>query len=284
MMHVQGALLGDYLRARRSSTSPESVGIRVEPGRRVPGLRREEVARLAGISQEYYLRLEQGRDRQPSDQVLRALGNAMRLDRDGVEHMRRLVVLQHARAPRSRVRGAGWGDGLRNLLQQWGTTPAYIRSATQDVVMANHLAEALSPEALRVGSNIVLTLFSDNVDRTDPDWAAAAARIVASLRYDCDPRDPRLQQIVTALETDADFVTLWDRHEVRASHVEVVRLPVGRLRGLELQSQTLLVPGDGDLALVVYHAAAGSSADGVIRSVGSAATTCSDDCVERIVV
>ena len=121
--------LGDYLRARRELIHPDEVGLPAGERRRVPGLRREEVALLAGISVEYYLRLEQGRDQHPSAQVLDGIANALRLDPDAAAYLHGLarpLPVKRRRSPRpERVR-----TGVRDLIANWTTTPAYVQGRT----------------------------------------------------------------------------------------------------------------------------------------------------------
>ncbi|MEK8174574.1 helix-turn-helix transcriptional regulator [Streptomyces sp. M19] len=126
MAHETADTLGEFLRARRGQISPELAGLPAGVRRRVPGLRREEVAQLAGISPEYYLRLEQGRNLNPSDQILAALASALRLDEDAVAYLHRLAhPTPPTRRPRTRAR-TNQGD-LQPLLDSWPQTPPMPR-------------------------------------------------------------------------------------------------------------------------------------------------------------
>src|ERR1039458_3633014 len=136
-------LLGDYLRARRELVQPESVGLPVNGVRRVAGLRREEVALLAGISSDYYLRLEQGRDRNPSIQVLEALARVLQLDQVATDYLLGLAAPQ-PRHRRRRPRRESVPSGIRQLLDVVGQ-PAFVEGRYFDVLAANSLAYALSP-------------------------------------------------------------------------------------------------------------------------------------------
>jgi transcriptional regulator with XRE-family HTH domain len=132
--------LGDYLRARRQQIRPEDVGLIGGARRRVAGLRREELALLAGISVDYYLRLEQGRDKHPSPEVLNALAGALKLDVKATEHLHQLAAPKAARAqPGS---GETAADGTDELIDQL-PMPAIVASRCSDVVAANPLARAL---------------------------------------------------------------------------------------------------------------------------------------------
>src|SRR5947209_12485370 len=141
--------LGDYLRARRDRVRPEEVGLIAGDRRRVPGLRREELALLAGISTDYYLRLEQGRDQHPSAQVLDALAEALQLDTEATAHLHRLARPTSRRRARPRVERVP--AGIAQLLGQL-PLPALVTSKHMDVLAANSLAGALSPN-FAVGHN-----------------------------------------------------------------------------------------------------------------------------------
>ena len=143
--------LGDYLRARREQVRPEDVGIRSIGVRRVPGLRREEVALLAGISSDYYLRLEQGRDRNPSVQVLEALAGVLRLDADATAYL--LGLAQERSVPRQQPRGEQAPESIVELITGWPNNPAYVQNKYTDVLAVNALCAALSPN-YAVGVNL----------------------------------------------------------------------------------------------------------------------------------
>jgi transcriptional regulator with XRE-family HTH domain len=252
--------LGEYLRARRALVRPSDVGIVSLTQRRVAGLRRDEVAQRAGISQEYYLRLEQGRDRQPSDQVLLALGRALRLDAPAVDHMRRLVRIQTGElrsappTPPASVTAA-----LGSLLDQWTGTPAYVMDGNQDVLVVNPLGRAMTGGGLRPGVNLVLAVFSPFARATMPDWEEAAERTAATLRYGSDPRDRRLQEIVGTLSVrDEDFRRLWARHDARPYLNGSLEQDVHGHGRVTLRCQTLEVPGPRRFVLTAFHAPADS--------------------------
>src|ERR1700756_465519 len=141
-MAGRGNALGGYLRARREQVQPEDVGLVAGARRRVAGLRREELALLAGLSSDYYLRLEQGRDKNPSAQVLDALARALRLDVKATEYLHQLA------SPTAGPRGASGvevaADGTEELIEQF-PMPAIVASRSQDVLAANAIARALSP-------------------------------------------------------------------------------------------------------------------------------------------
>ena len=138
-------LIGEYLRARRELVRPQDVGIPDLSGRRrVPGLRREEVAMLAGVSSDYYVRLEQGRDQHPSQQVLDALARALQLDDDATAHLHRLAT-PPARRRHKTPRPEKVPAGILQLIASWSQSPAYVQGRYMDVLAANPLATALAP-------------------------------------------------------------------------------------------------------------------------------------------
>src|SRR6476620_11117706 len=149
--------LGDYLRARREQLCPEDVGLVAGTRRRVPGLRREEVATLAGISSAYYLRLEQGRDTCPSGQVVEALALALLLDRKATEYVQRLANSTGSRPPQSTVQTVT--QRLCQLIDQM-PFPAMVCNRYLDVLAANPCARALTPGATP-GRNRICSVFLD---------------------------------------------------------------------------------------------------------------------------
>ena len=251
--------LGDYLRARRDRLQPSDVGLVVGAGaRRVPGLRREEVAVLAGISTDYYLRLEQGRDARPSDQVLDALARALRLDAVATDYLHALARPADAGAAEQ---GDVVHDATRWLIDSWPLTAAVVHSRYVDVLASNRLARRLNPN-FRSGVNSVLSLFEDPAERRfHDDWEALAARSVALLRATAEARtgDTRLEALVAAgAAGSAMFRELWERQDVRrvGDGVHVLHHPlVGELRLVFVRLG--LVGTDGQ-SLFLYYAEPGS--------------------------
>jgi transcriptional regulator with XRE-family HTH domain len=138
---ANGNALGDYLRARRGQVRPEDVGLVQGARRRVQGLRREELATLAGISSDYYLRLEQGRDKNPSAQVLDALARALLLDIKATEHLHQLAVASGSHRDHAYVETVT--DGVDELIEQFAM-PAIVASRCLDVLAANSIARAVA--------------------------------------------------------------------------------------------------------------------------------------------
>lgn len=259
--------LGEYLRARRELIDPASIGLRVTGVRRTPGLRREEVATLAGISADYYLRLEQGRDRHPSAQVLTALARVFRLDAAATEYLLSLGEPAPAR-PRRPARQAV-PAGVRQLLEVLDL-PAFVEDRMFDVLAANRLATALSP-AIAPGRNRLRSLFLDDAERAlYPDWDQATTGLIASFRASIgtDVDDPRIAQLVGELSLGSEhFRRLWARHDVRGLGGGAARLDHPRLGMLELSREKLPVGDSGGQLLVIYHAEPGSATAAALRAL-----------------
>ena len=257
-MDARRSGLGQYLRARRALVQPEDVGLAREPGRRVEGLRREEVARLAGISAEYYLRLERGRDHQPSDQVLVALARALRLDGEALDYVRRI-----AHAERRRPLGIdppAIDDSVRALLAQWAHTPAFVMDRNQDIILSNALASALGPGYMEPGANLVLQIFTEASRQHAVDWEQTAHRVVAALRLHAEPEDPRLQEIVGTLTLqDPDFARIWARHDVAVQRTGTSRHWIDPIGWIEFRWQNFAIPGSSHV-LVTFWADPGTPA------------------------
>jgi transcriptional regulator with XRE-family HTH domain len=263
-----GNELGEYLRARRALVTPEQLGIASGPSRRVPGLRREEVALLAGISADYYLRLERGRDDNPSAQVLEALARVLRLDEVETEH---LLGFTRARPRTRRLRAVERVPARLHHLLAALDVPAFVEGRFFDVLASNPAAVALSPR-LTPGHNRLRSLVLDPAERGfHDDWEAAVAAFVALFRGTVgdDVTDARAVELVGELSlASARFRTLWARHDVRrleGGTTTVHHPAVGELR---LHREKLPVD---DLVLVVYYPEADSESAGKLALLGSAA-------------
>ncbi|MFC8248564.1 helix-turn-helix domain-containing protein [Streptomyces chartreusis] len=212
--------LAAFLRSRRARITPAEAGLSPEVGaRRVPGLRREEVARLAGVSVDYYIRLERGRHLNPSTSVLDAIARALHLTELERVHLVRIAKPTRDRRrpyPQQHIR-----PGLRVLLDSLIDVPALVLGRRLDVLAANHLARALYTDfnALPARSrNMARLVFLDHRFRSlYVDWEDAARGIVAALRLYAGrhPHDPALAELVGELSVqDADFRTWWADHDV----------------------------------------------------------------------
>ena len=249
---VVSTAFGQYLRARRELLRPEEVGLRSLGHRRVPGLRRDELALLAGISSDYYLRLEQGRDHHPSTQVVDALASALRLDEDATAHLHALSQPAAARRrPSGRERAPA---SIEQLIASWPNTSAFVLGRHMDVLAANRLASALSP-SFSPGVNLVRAAFLGSELRTlFRDWENVARSIVAGLRALVGPDvdDPRLTRLVGELSVRSDqFRRLWARHDVHAAAVPIRTIDHPAVGPIELRPEKLAITGTEGQLLVI---------------------------------
>ncbi|MFI7002474.1 helix-turn-helix transcriptional regulator [Nocardia sp. NPDC050175] len=262
--------LGAFLRARRELVRPEDFGMSGGGQRRVAGLRREEVAMLAGMSADYYVRLEQGRDKHPSEQVVVALARVFALDEEGVAHLRELArpVVRRRRAPQRPERVS---PGLLALMEAWPNTPALVLGRHLDVLAANPLAVAVNACSVP-GINQVRMMFLDPEARNVyPDWAIHAAETVASLRASAgDLDDPRLTELVGELSLKSDdFRKLWARHDIRAKTAGTKRFLNPMVGELKLSYETFSVNGAPGQLLIAYHPEPGSESERALALLGS---------------
>ena len=265
--------IGEYLRARRELVRPEDIGLPDLGRRRVPGLRREEVAMLAGVSADYYVRLEQGRDQHPSEQVIEALGRALQLDDDGVAHLRRLASpTARRRRPSRRVERVP--TGILELLDSLHETPSYVYGRYMDVLAANPLATALVPY-YRVGVNLVRASFLDpQIDETHGDRDRVTETAVASLRALTGPDvdDPQLEELVGELSVRSErFRKLWARHDVKPKRSGRSRIDHPQVGPLDLGYEKLPIADADRLTLVLYHAEPGSKSAQALALLASTA-------------
>ncbi|WP_405594271.1 helix-turn-helix transcriptional regulator [Streptomyces sp. NBC_01092] len=250
--------LGEFLRARRESLKPQDVGLPEHGRRRVPGLRREEVAMLAGVSSDYYMRLEQGRESSPSPQMIDAVAAALQLDAEALDHLRRLTRASHER--RSIPAAAGHDRISRQLLQlldSWPDTPAFVLGPALDVLAHNAVAAALHSGFQRF-DNLARMVFLDPAGRHFyRDWEKAASSCVAELRsaYGYDPGSPRLTEVVDTLGAKSpEFAELWARHEVKGKTQQAKNLQHPEVGALEIQFSAFTVNDAPHQQLVVYQA------------------------------
>ncbi|MEU4242564.1 helix-turn-helix transcriptional regulator [Actinoplanes sp. NPDC026619] len=252
--------LGEFLRARRALVTPQQAGIPDVGVRRVPGLRREEVAMLAGLSADYYLRLERGRDRNPSVQVLESIARVLQLDEEHLSYLLTLVAAgqrKRRRRPRKEVVPPGARKLLDSLVQ-----PAFIEGRYFDILAANSLAHALSP-GIAVGGNQLRALFLDPAEQAlFPEWEHMGDCFIANLRQavGTDIDDPRFIELTGELSLASDlFRRLWGRHEVRAQTGTPIRFQHPQVGELVLNRERLSIGGGDGQMLVIYHPDAGSS-------------------------
>lgn len=254
--------LAHYLRTRRAKLLPHHVGMPLGPNRRTPGLRRQEVAQLANMSIDYYIRLEQGRGPKPSRQVLNALSRALLLNQDERAHLFHLAdqTPQPGARPDRDVPA-----GVSHLLECMVDTPAYVVDAKYDLLAVNPLAaELLAPRnhASPCGqANMLRTMFGDGgAYLRAPDRLRFARSAVADVRASAAryPDDPALHELIDELlRSSPEFAAIWAEHEVEVRRHLVKRIHHPQVGELDLQCQVLLVP-DRDQRIIMYVAEPGS--------------------------
>ncbi|MFE4827670.1 helix-turn-helix transcriptional regulator [Streptomyces sp. NPDC056672] len=257
--------LADFLRTRRAGITPDQTGLPADGrARRVPGLRRDEVARLAGVSTEYYTRLEQGRGGNPSPEVLEALARALRLDAAEREHLVDLLArpTPARRAPGNpqRVR-----PGLHLMLHTLDHVPAFILGRRTDVLASNRLARAILTDfdALPVTRrNLARYYLLDPAARDRVgDWDRIAAETVAILRLEAGryPHDRQLADLVGELTLrSVEFSDWWNDHRVLRRTHGTKRYHHPLVGDLHFSYESFQAPGDTDQTMCVYNVEPGS--------------------------
>ncbi|QFY09934.1 helix-turn-helix domain-containing protein [Nonomuraea phyllanthi] len=257
--------LAGFLRTRRSRVDPAGAGIPIDSRRRVQGLRREEVAHLSGVSVDYYVRLEQGRATQPSEQVLDALARVLELDDTELCHLYRLAR-QRRRKPKSptgRLRPELW-----RVLDLITDAPALIVDHRLDAVAGNRLAELLYGRPMK-GLNTARHIFLEEAGRgLYADWEQCTLDVVGHLRLAAGkyPEDPRLASLIGELAMGSErFRRLWARADVRARTYgrKAFRHPL--VGELELHQENFALPDESGMELLVLSAAPGSAAADGLR-------------------
>ncbi|MFE9098690.1 helix-turn-helix domain-containing protein [Streptomyces sp. NPDC007264] len=270
------AELSEFLRSRRARLKPEDVGLPdFGRHRRVPGLRREELAQLAGVSVAYYTRLEQGNGRNVSAEVLDAIARALRLTDAEHAHLTHLAKPKaHKKKPSTRPQQAR--TSLHQLLDALDGVPAYIVGRRSEILAWNRMAAAVFgdwaelPQQERNWARLVF-LRPDYHDLF-VDWEQKAIDIVCHLRYDagCHPDDPRLSALVGELSVKSeDFRRLWATHDVKEkSHgLKLMRHPL--VGDLALLYESFKLADDGEQVMVAYHAEPGSASAEALRLLAS---------------
>ena len=271
----------EFLASRRAKITPAQAGLPDFGGsRRVAGLRRAEVAMLAGVSPDYYTRLERGNLSGVSDSVLDALCRALQLDEAERSHLHDLARAANAhprtrRRPTKQVR-----PGTRYLLEAMTDAPAFVRNGRLDILAANPLAEALYWAAFDTAArpaNLARFCFLDRrAEELYSDWEDAANTTVALLRTEAgrDPYDRALSDLVGELATRSDdFRTRWAAHDVRLHHTGVKRFHHPAVGRLELNFEAMPMPADPGLTLTAYAAERGTPAFDALRLLASWAAT-----------
>jgi transcriptional regulator with XRE-family HTH domain len=256
--------LADFLRRARGQIDPSRAGLPSDGRvRRVPGLRREEVALLAGVSPDYYARLEQGRRITPSPAVVEAIGRALGLDAAGRAHLDDLIGM--TAAPRRARAVQRVRPGLYQLLDSLDGEPALVLGRRTDVLAANRMAKALFTDFDRLPPkqrNYARWMFLDEDARSlFVDWQDQARAAVENLRFDVgrDPGDRAAAELVAELrEQSREFDLWWEQHRVHQRTHGTKRLRHPLVGELAVEYETLTLPGDPDTTLFVYTTEAGS--------------------------
>ncbi|MHA6797919.1 helix-turn-helix transcriptional regulator [Bounagaea algeriensis] len=285
------AEIGEFLTSRRARITPEQVGLPVYDAakRRVAGLRRQEVATLAGLSVDYYTQIERGKINTVSEQVLDAIARALQLDEAERSHLFDLhrSVITSPQRPRHR-RTKTVRSTVQRMLDAM-SVPAFVRNARQDLVGGNQLAHAfyspLYPDQFRPDPghpvNFVRFCFLDpRAPEFYPDWEGMADSAVNLLRTDAgrDPYDRDISDLVGELSTRSEaFRTRWARHNVRLHHTGTKRFHHPVVGDIEITYETMPLPADPGLVLTVYSPEPGSPSADAMTLLASWANTPADD-------
>jgi transcriptional regulator with XRE-family HTH domain len=281
LLHVnERSELAEFLRARREQLQPAAVGLRDVGRRRTPGLRREEVATLAGVSIDYLVRLEQGRDLHPSPAIIAALANALQLTEDERRHLAALAVISN-----NAELCPAWSGlvdqvapTVQFLVERLDPTPAFVVGPLNDVLFANPSWEQLVRPLGFLDQhppNLVRFVFTHPSARSVyPEWAWAADEQVSRLRA-ASPRwsqDDRFAAMIAELSEHAEFATRWSNHTVSEKRRGAKRLSHPSAGELRLLYEVLELPDDGEQRLITWLAADDATAT-ALREVSDGAAS-----------
>ncbi|WP_035717910.1 MULTISPECIES: helix-turn-helix transcriptional regulator [Gordonia] len=248
--------LGAFLRARRTAAAPQDYALPTHTTRRVPGLRREEVAEMAGMSTDYYTRLEQGREQHPSEQVVTALTRALRLTGHQGNHLRLLAGL----APLPVSTTTHLDQALTRMMDSWDDSAAFILDPLLNMTRLNPLAEALF-SSFRDNRNYARNVFLDPAGRRFfADWDRSAQSSVASLRATMHqhPSPQERAALIEELRTDDEFDRLWEQYDVAPKTAEVKTLRHERVGDITVSFHAFAVMSAPGRQLIVYQPEPGS--------------------------
>lgn len=277
------AEVSEFLRTRRARITPEQAGIIGGGRRRVPGLRRDEVAMLAGMSVDYFAKMERGHLAGVSAEVLDALARALQLDEAETEH---LLDLARGAAPapiRRRTRATDSNTvrpSLQRFLDTVTGTPTWVRNRQMDIIATNPLARALfaplfdSPSGR--GNNARFTFFDPAARAFYPDWEAGASSIVATMRSDAgrSPHDKELTGLIGELVTRSDdFRIRWATHDVRYHRTGTKRIHHPEVGDLEFAYEAFDLPDSPGWSMYACTAAVGSPTEERLSILGSLAAS-----------
>jgi transcriptional regulator with XRE-family HTH domain len=276
------AEVAEFLRTRRDRITPERAGILGGSRRRVPGLRREEVALLAGVSVEYYARMERGDLTGVSPEVLDSLAEALQLDEAETDHLHDLAKAAGPHPARRRQRTADKSirPSLRRFLDAITGAPVWIRDRRMTIVTANALGRALYAPILDDPANQANTarfmFFNPSADTFFPDWDHGADEIVATLRSYAGqrPHDRGLTDLIGELVTRSDeFRMRWAKYNVRFHRLGIKRIHHPLVGDLELDYEAMELPANPDWLLFGHTAEPGSPTEERLKLLGSLAVT-----------
>ena len=270
------AELKEFLRSRRARLRPEDVGLPSYGRRWVPGLRREELAQLAGVSYAYYARLEQGYGETMSSEVLDAIARALRLTVEERDHLVRLAQPERQSAtqtapPQQRLR-----PSVQHLLDALGV-PAYVVDRRLNILGWNRLATAvfgdwgLLPPEERNTARLAFLSSAARERFADPDSTALSIARALRMNAGKSPEDPHFSSLIQELwQKSEDFRQLWARHEVSCGTVgETVRMRHPLVGEFDLVHEPMALPGGAPMRLVTYHAEPGSRSEEALRMLAS---------------
>ena len=272
----------EFLTSRRGRITPDQVGLPIYgDNRRVPGLRREEVALLAGVSVDYYTRLERGNLSGASESVLEALAHALQLDDAERSHL--LDLARAAQPPtgtrRRRPARQSVRPGVQRILDAMTGAPAFVRNGRLDLLAANQLGYALYSTHVSAGrpaNTARFTFLDPRAQDFYPDWDRVADEVVAILRCEAgrDPYDRALSDLVGELSMQSEaFRTKWAAHDVRFHDTGIKRLHHPVVGDLELTYEAMELSADTGLTMFAFTAEPGSKSEQSLNLLASWAAT-----------
>ncbi|TFD70459.1 helix-turn-helix transcriptional regulator [Cryobacterium sp. Hb1] len=271
--------LADFLRSARARLTPADVGVLVNPhapARRVPGLRRDEVAGLAGVSVDYYARMEQGRVTQASDAVVNALAGVLHLNEAERSYLFSLLSASTGGRIQQRRRTHAVRTSVRTIMDSFTTQPAFVLGVGMDVLAMNDLAKLLLKDftkASGLGRSMARWTFLDPSARTlYLDWDIVACDVAAMLRHDArsHPNDRALNELIGELTVKSDeFRAWWSQHRVWECTFGVKRFEHPIVGRVDVDYETFPVPGEPDQQLFVYSTQPASASSDALHILAS---------------
>jgi len=271
--------LADFLRSARARLTPEEIGLPVNrsaAARRVPGLRRDEVAGLAGVSVDYYARMEQGRVTQASDAVVNALAQTLRLNEAERGYLFSLLSASTGGRAQQRRRTSTVRASVHTIMESLTAQPAFVLGVGMDVLAMNDLAKQLMPDFTRAAGlerSLARWTFLDPAARTlYVDWDVVACDVAALLRHDArsHPNDRALNELIGELTVKSDaFRSWWSQHRVWECTFGLKRFDHPVVGRIDINYETFPVPGDPDQKLLVYSTQPGSASSDALRILAS---------------